>query len=426
MSLDKAGWVAYLASVDAVAVEESIRVEIAEFFLAQKIVTHGHLEGLDSTDLLAEQGAPTTILAKGLIRRAVATSTSVAEAKRRGTSAVVPPPEADAATSALSVANALAPPARPTVDVANLLSDAGLGTIPYQIQAEQDIFSLLVDERQKAQAATPPRTEVTFVDLTARGTLPLWVPSDAIGGKAPVPGDADLLPGDSTTTTLSQLGAALRGATAAPRFFRTLAQWSGAWIRFSTAATASKQWTLAQCLTHLDTIMQLGENLRTAGESPYIALIYDEMARRSWESRARRRDTTFDLSMAVVEVNPPILASARARVAATLRAAGVVEISSAASSQPAPSPTGIESLLAKQQSAIDALSRKTDTMSRAVQKGQSSSVSAAAEPDRGGKGGKRRNDADPQDQWQGKSSKQQKKEDFVAKRWRGSQPRGSR
>ena len=71
---------------------------------------------------------------------------------------------------------------------------------------------------------------------------------------------------------------------------------------------------MAQCLTHMDTIMQLGENLRAAGESPYVVLIHDEMVRRSWESRARRRDTTFDFGTAVVEINATILASAKYRV----------------------------------------------------------------------------------------------------------------
>ena len=125
---------------DEVVVEVPIRVEVAEFFIAKKILVPDHLDRLEPGDLLAEQDAPSGVLSEAMIRRAIAMATTVADTKRRQTSVAVPTPGTGSAASAQAVANALAPPKLPTVDVASLRTDVGLDNMPCQIQAEQDIF----------------------------------------------------------------------------------------------------------------------------------------------------------------------------------------------------------------------------------------------------------------------------------------------
>eukprot|EP00971_Amphidinium_carterae_P033632 662130-Amphidinium_carterae.1 len=61
------------------------------------------------------------------------------------------------------------------------------------------------------------RTAFSFVDLTSKEVLPLWVPPDAVGGKTVLPGEMEYaLQGSESTTSLSQLGKALQMATQAP------------------------------------------------------------------------------------------------------------------------------------------------------------------------------------------------------------------
>ena len=65
----------------------------------------------------------------------------------------------------------------------------------------------------------------------------------------------------------------------------------------------------------------------TGGRAAVSKLVYDELGRRSWEQRPFRRDSTFRIGEAVLEVNGPILAAAKARLASALSAAGVAETS---------------------------------------------------------------------------------------------------
>ena len=71
--------------------------------------------------------------------------------------------------------------------------------------------------------------QLMFVaDITAREVLPLWIAPDAVGGKLAHAGDSDWgLNPSSASGTLGQLGSALKAATQAPRFFRSIPQWMG-------------------------------------------------------------------------------------------------------------------------------------------------------------------------------------------------------
>ena len=311
-----------------------------------------------------------------------------------------------------SAVNGGAPP-KAKADVGALLEKSKLDKLPFQLQPEQDVFQVLVDGQQEALADTPPRVACTFVDLTSRGTLPLWLPQEAIGGRVHLSGDSELLNGSSGTQTLSQLTQALRGATAAPRFFRTMGQWTATFMRFGIAATAAGQWQMSEVLTHIDVILQLSEQEKAAGQSPFVALVYDEMVRRSWELRALRRDSTFTVANVVCDVDKTVLVSARSRVDSVLRAAGLgepgPEIPAAAVA------SDVESVLAKQQAAMDALQKRNDAQARTLAKMQPPFQQAdggrqGQGADGGKSGGKGGGAPSP-----GISRAQQKKHNFFAK-----------
>jgi len=387
-SLDEDAWSTLLASVDDVPTPEEARLVVAKFLVSSSAKSLAALEGVEADDMLAARGAPTDFLAMGLLRRTVDMATAAGVARRMSAS-----PSASAAGSggvcALALANFIAPGApKSTVDVANLL-EASLDGLAYQLQAESEIFVWLIEELAKAKAALPPRGVVTFVHLTAKGCLPLWVPAESNGGRAAMSNDCEVLAGTSGTATLSQLGAVLRGATAAPRFFRSMAQWCGAWMHLGTAAVAEGQWTMPQVIAHLDTVMQLREQEKASGGTMVTALVYDELDRRSWEQRAFRRDSTFRIGEAVLEVNGPILAAAKARLASTLLAAGVAE--TIPQSQVRSASAGVselESTLAMQQAAVDAIAKRAELATKALQRGQQWQGDRQQGPNGEEKGGK--------------------------------------
>ena len=89
-----------------------------------------------------------------------------------------------------------------------------------------------------AEDSGPQRSAFTYVDLTHKDLLPLWMSSEAVGGRTHRPGELewDL---DDDTTSFGALGRAFKGALAKPRSFRSMVQWSEVWNRYAPAAVAT-------------------------------------------------------------------------------------------------------------------------------------------------------------------------------------------
>jgi hypothetical protein len=128
------------------------------------------------------------------------------------------------------------------------------------------------------------RVAFTFVDLTAKDVIPLWIPPDAVGGKSVIGGDSEwTLDAGGLTGTIGALSTALRQATASPRFFRSLNQWTASFMRYAIVAEALGQVKRVWVLNHLLLIQRIAEEQRIADDgNPYLALVYDEMRRKSW------------------------------------------------------------------------------------------------------------------------------------------------
>ena len=113
---------------------------------------------------------------------------------------------------------------------------------------------------------------------------------------AGVSGEQEWFGEPASANSLSQLSQALQRATASPRFFRTIAQWSAAFQRFTVVAVATGQWTWAMVSCHIDTIMSIAEQERLSAGSALTAVLYDDLIRKSWATRSQRRDPSLDLA----------------------------------------------------------------------------------------------------------------------------------
>eukprot|EP00971_Amphidinium_carterae_P297368 5907800-Amphidinium_carterae.1 len=85
--------------------------------------------------------------------------------------------------SALGAANLLATVKH--VNVADRLKQVGYESVPHHLLPEQGIWQQMEHENNAAAAVN--RVAFTYVDLTSKEVLPLWIAPDAVGGRAVLP-----------------------------------------------------------------------------------------------------------------------------------------------------------------------------------------------------------------------------------------------
>ena len=108
-----------------------------------------------------------------------------------------------------------------------------------------------------------------------------------VGGRMALSGECPPIEGGSSTATVTALGQALRAATAAPRFFRSFAQWSAVYWRYAPVAIATKQLTLSQSLSYFAVVSQIAEEERAVNGNAYLAFVYDDMFRKQVSHKTR-------------------------------------------------------------------------------------------------------------------------------------------
>ena len=175
--------------------------------------------------------------AGGLLKRTFRCAEDVSEAKRAKAAAMVSSPQSGhpvsqvpsnlAAGSLLSllgpeasagaVASALTAGSI-VVDLNDMLEKAAIKDLPYHLRPQPALFQLLVAANKPAEEAVPVRKAYTYVELTHKDVLPLWMGSEAVGGHTPRPGEFDWEP-NSDTASLGALGRAFKGALEKPTWY---------------------------------------------------------------------------------------------------------------------------------------------------------------------------------------------------------------
>jgi hypothetical protein len=224
--------------------------------------------------------------------------------------------------SALSLANAITAHSSDKVNVADMLKKAEVPDLPFNNRVDISLFQLL--KADAAAATTAGRVAFTYVDFTTKEMLPYWITPDAVGGRSTLPGSADFgLDPTSPVANLSQFTAALKSATAQPRFIRSVAQWVELWMRYAVPAIAAEQITWSIALLHLSNMIQLAEEERIAGHSVYGVILYDDLLRRTVAGRAASSDPNLVLIDVFKMVDKDLLRMTSQRLYTTLAAAGL-------------------------------------------------------------------------------------------------------
>ena len=400
MAETKAALREFLTNVEAAP--EGVELErVATWLEAHNMPSAQAIEGFKESEVEAMSTGDDalTVVLLAFVRRVVRTAMVVASAKRseahppRGSEpssaaapAAAPPSLAPgsafagligAEASGLAVANALMA-AKDSVNVMDLLKKAGFEGMPFEIQAEAAVFQLLQCATNEAKKIG--KTAFTYVDLTAKELLPMWMPHSAVGGKAGL--DLEYLGGGASA--ISALGNALKQAATQPRFFRSPVQFFTCFMRYALVAVTTEQLTWALVFSHLNIVSKLMEDERAAGNSVFVAFLYDDLVRRLWSRQVEVADPNFDFAKAAGELDKAVLESARSRLTNVMSAAGLTKADGTAEL-----PIGAaDSALAKTASAAEAVVRRAEQAQRAMVATQEQllQTSAWAGRGRGGKG----------------------------------------
>ena len=351
-----------------------------------KLVLPKHLVGVELDDLRAEAGYPKDVFTKAFITKTLKMAGNVGAAKT-GTSSSVPMGSSPLAQpyspmmnllggeSAMRVAAAMSRGDKP-VDMDSKLKASMFGKLPWHLVVDAQVWQLLSAETTTAAASIPKRVPFCYVDLAAKEMLPMWMAPEAVGGKAHLPGDNDVLAdgAGSSNTPMAALGAALEGMSGNPRFFRSLDQWVAAWWRYAVPAICLGHLTWPAVLGHVNTIMRLAEECKTegGGASTYLPVLHDDLLRRNLAKRAEQRDPDLDIELTMQKPDKAVLEAARTRLSSVMQVAGLRGHTNWDHARPAP-PSGSgaqESALAKQQAAALATQRQAEAATRMLQKQQ--------------------------------------------------------
>ncbi|CAE7673108.1 YRB2 [Symbiodinium necroappetens] len=278
---------------------------------------------------------------------------------------------AGVSASARALAAAMSP--LKTADAQDLLRKDHLPGLQFHLQPDQALFDVL--QAHTDEARKNGRTPFHFVDLTAKDTLPLWVPSDGVGGKFSLREEEELsLASNSPIGNLGDLTRVLKSATSTTRFFRSVPQWTAAFWRWAVAAISAQHITLAQVLAHQDVVLSICEQERLRSRPPYAGFLYDEMARRQWARRAEKKDPSFDLTAETQKVDKDLKEVVMQRLGTVLRLA---ELEYDAVATASGSRAG-EQQLSQQLAAAAAAQRKADAVTKSLASAQKDILAKAA------------------------------------------------
>ena len=192
------------------------------------------------------------------------------------------------------------------VDIGLKLREVCLKDVPHSCLPQGAVVDSLATEVSKLRKKGVPNP---FVFVEIRKFVPYWC--------------AELLDlNDSddegqTSKEIKDLARALGAQSKAPRPLNLL-QWQAGFDRYAIAAVATGQLSLCATMAHKDICMQVAARAKgkvdARGEARrhWLAIVYDELARRDWSERAYHGEEYFVVDRAAMQLDPAILLKAEA------------------------------------------------------------------------------------------------------------------
>ena len=324
-----ASWPVFLAEVDEVS-DTQKNEEIEAKFRDAGWPRPRSIVGADAVELVESLGqlsAPDRAFVRRILRSAEKEATPAPAEQPTPATQVVPAsqphsqPELEQTLrallgsegSALRVAEALAK-GDTKVDVVAVMEKGKMETISDSYCPGVEVYTAVhVDTKAAKKDGRKP---FTYVDLTHGSVLPEYLPPEAVGGKTLLPGHDEVLSG--YTGSIAQLGNAIKSLTTAPRVFRNMTQWTSAFMRYAVVAVAFEQVDWQFIVVHVQLVLRIAQE-----ESTMVALIYDEMQRKSWARRASKGEVSLDILQEAMVKNQQVVETAKSKVKLVARASGL-------------------------------------------------------------------------------------------------------
>ena len=312
----------------------------------------------------------------------------------------------------------------PAVSTADLLKKSQLDTLHFEHYADQKLWDLVHAEivTLRARGVAAP---FVYVDLTMKELNPLWMSPEEIGGKLNLNEGMALDP-SAQTSDLAGLSRALKAATEAPRFFRTVSQWKACFLKYASLAVALEQMSWPVVLMHMGIINQLVERERSANRGPFAAFLYDDMLRKRVATRVARHESLV-LTDVFAHVDKTLYETVQQRLAGVLHAAGIKSTSTPAG--PSGSGGGNYAQYAADGGSQRALEAQMDKAKQATERADRAATALASQQrdilskakatgkGKAGKGsGKREQEEKNEPYWDGRNAKDRK-----AAKWKDKQ-----
>ena len=192
------------------------------------------------------------------------------------------------------------------VNVAERLKETSLDSLPQTCWPPGVVTDALATEASQLQKLGVVKPFV-FVDL--RKYVPAWCADVQTGAQDFLEHRAHDADGDS----MLQLAKVLenRNEATKPKRLLSIFQWGIAFDRYAVAAAAANQMPFVTALMHKDVCLHVAANGKRKRRL-WLALCYDEVARRSWYERAFANDETLDIAQEAMQINDAFVSSAEA------------------------------------------------------------------------------------------------------------------
>ena len=200
--LAMADWASFLKSVDEEDPGEVLIQTVSKFMEKSGFSAPAKVAGVKEDAILGLPDVPPELPVKAFISRAVTAINLTAEATRAAkATSPVKMSSAGPSGSALGLATSMVQPSK-VVDTKALLTKAGLAAVPFDFQAEPKIWEMLSADNEIASVRG--NKAFTYVDLTCKELLPMWMSPEDVGGKLHLH-DSGALEANSSTADLQSL-----------------------------------------------------------------------------------------------------------------------------------------------------------------------------------------------------------------------------
>ena len=199
--------------------------------------------------------------------------------------------------------------AKKVIQIGDALKDLNLRWLPVDAWPSQDLVDHLAEDCAKAEARKQGCFAFTFVDL-AKQAMPIWAGS--AGGEEEEEEAALCAAAESSCATLGTLANALKKVAKPAKKNLSMPQFIAAFHRWAVAAAVTGQLNYGSSQAHLEVCLRVADGSKANGRFHTLAVIYDELARKSFAEKTKVGAPDFNIDDACTKLDKDILARAEA------------------------------------------------------------------------------------------------------------------